>query len=53
MTTNIKKDYTAPWRKMADSWKLFTPPWKPSESNIVSLKKILERNYKVAGVRIK
>jgi len=46
MKTNIKKDYTAPWRKMADSWKLFTPPWRPARSNIVSFKKILNTTIK-------
>ncbi|MFA5051267.1 MAG: class I SAM-dependent methyltransferase [Patescibacteria group bacterium] len=46
MMTNTKKNYTAPWKKMADSWKLFTPPWKPSENNIILYKKLLDRAIK-------
>ena len=42
----MKKDYTAPWKKMADSWKLFTPPWKPSAENITLFKKLLDRTIK-------
>jgi len=42
----MKKDYTAPWKKMADSWKLFTPPWHPSVDNITLYKKLLDRTIK-------
>ena len=31
---------------MADSWKLFTPPWHPSVDNITLYKKLLDRTIK-------
>lgn len=39
----MNKDYTAPWKKMADSWKLLTPPWHPSADNIALYKKLLDK----------
>ncbi len=41
-----KKDYAAPWSLIANGWKLFTPPWRPSKVNIAIYEKILKKTIK-------
>lgn len=46
MNETTKKDYAAPWSLIANGWKLFTPPWRPSKANIAIYEKVLKKTIK-------